>query len=225
MDKCQGQLGSAKLPPIVICLLESVKKSSRNLALDQATQAKIDRTIVDFKCGQALQTSYGASHESANSFARVQLPHHGSTQLSPQSFPPHFNASVATRYQPPRNSSSLIDDLLPDMNPSLSGQGPQPFSPHPIEIDFTSPTFDAYDPSISGDIDSFFDELAFLHGAKKLQNQPQFMQNLGFAPEASMADLLAIQSGQYMPMNPPTFGAEAEGEPLHFPLSEYYDTS
>jgi hypothetical protein len=51
------------------------------------------------------------------------------------------------------------------------------------------------------------------------------MQNLGFAPEASMADLMATQPGQFMSMDPSTFGATNEGEPLQFPLSDYYDAS
>jgi hypothetical protein len=97
------------------------------------------------------------------------------------------------------------------------------FSPTLLETDLMSPALEAYDASVSGDLDSFFDELATLHGAKRLENQPQFMQNLGFAPEISMADLLATQSGQYLSMDPSTYVAEHEGEPLQFPLSDYYD--
>lgn len=113
------------------------------------------------------------------------------------------------------------------MNPSRPSQIPQVanFSPNPVDTDLTSPALDAYDPSISGDLESFFDELASLHGAKKLQNQPQFMQNLGFAPEVSMADLLNTQSGHFMPMNPSTFGTENQEEPLQFPLSDFYNPS
>ena len=222
MDKCQGQFGIAKLPSTTVCLLESIKKSSKNLALDQVTQARIDKLISDFKRGQAMPPLQDIRNDPIDTYAREQVARHGPAQVSPRSFPPHFDAPSITRYQQqPPPQSSLLNDLLPDMNPSQQGQVVQSFSPHAVETDLTSPALDAYDPSISGDLDSFFDELASLHGAKKLQNQPQFMQNLGFAPEISMADLLATQSGQYM--NPPAFGTENEGEPLQFPLSDYYD--
>ncbi|KAF2820586.1 hypothetical protein CC86DRAFT_459568, partial [Ophiobolus disseminans] len=224
MDYYQEKFGMARLPPVIACLLESVKKSSKNLPLDQTTQARIDKTIGDFRRGQNVQVAQNVREDLLNTYAREQLLRHGTTQISPHSFPPSFSAPIPAQYQQqPANASSLLDDLLPDMRPSHLGQAPQDFSPHAVDTDFTSPPLDAYDPSISGDLDSFFDELASLHGVKKLQNQPQFMQNLGFAPEISMADLLATQSGQYMPTNTQTFGTDNEGDPLQFPLSDYYD--
>lgn len=41
----------------------------------------------------------------------------------------------------------------------------------------------------SQNIETFFDELASLDGAERVESQPQFMQNLGFAPDARIADL------------------------------------
>ncbi|KAH5266516.1 hypothetical protein HBI70_139000 [Parastagonospora nodorum] len=148
----------------------------------------------------------------------------GSSQVAAPAFQQGIEQPLPPRQQQQRHPSSLLEDLLPEMNSNQQLQATN-FSPNPINTDFTSPALDAYDPSISGDLESFFDELASLHGAKKLQNQPQFMQNLGFAPEVSMADLLATQSGQFMPMHSTTFGTEHEGEPLQFPLSDYYDAS
>ncbi|KAH7079901.1 hypothetical protein BKA63DRAFT_463801 [Paraphoma chrysanthemicola] len=203
---CQDKIGLERLPSVVACLLDSIRRSSKNLPLDQATQLEVNKMIIDFTAAQSL----------ASAQQRVMSTAEGrrASDRYPEVIPPPSHSFS--------HPSNLLDDLLPDMN---SSQPPPPQSFSPLDTDFTSPAMDGYDPSISGDLESFFDELASLHGAKKLQNQPQFMQNLGFAPEVSMADLLATQSGQYMPMNSATFGAEHEGEPLQFPLTDYYNAS
>jgi hypothetical protein len=224
LDICQGQCGMATLPPVVMCLLEGVKKSSKNLPLDQATQARIDKTISDFRRGQDTALSQNTPNDLIGTYGVYQNSRRGPIQDSPALNTSHSGVAASSQYQQQQtHASSLLNDLLPDMNPNQQLQLPKPLSPHPVDIDFTSPALDAYDPSISGELDNFFDELASLHGAKKLQNQPQFMENLGFAPEVSMADLLATQSGQYMPMHPSALDRDTEGEPLQFPLSDYYN--
>lgn len=52
----------------------------------------------------------------------------------------------------------------------------------------------------SVDLDALFDELAALDGAERLESQPQFMQNLGFAPDADLADVLSPDFVQFDPM-------------------------
>ncbi|KAL4886487.1 fungal-specific transcription factor domain-containing protein [Aspergillus karnatakaensis] len=42
---------------------------------------------------------------------------------------------------------------------------------------------------IAPDLDALFDELASLDGTDRMDNQPEFMQNLGFVPEAGMPEL------------------------------------
>jgi hypothetical protein len=224
MDVCQGYFGLSQLPPVVMCLLESVRESCQSLPLDQATQTRISTTVANLRKSQSLHAFPENPGGLVNTYAREQFSRHGLHQASPQANPPQLNPLIAPQYQQQQsNSISLLDELLPDMRTGQQLQVPPSFSPNPVEPDFTSPGLDAYDPSISGDLDSFFDELASLHGAKKLQNQPQFMQNLGFAPEISMADLLATQTGQYMPMEQATFRTDHENEPLQFPLSDYYN--
>ncbi|CEN62832.1 Putative Quinic acid utilization activator [Aspergillus calidoustus] len=44
-------------------------------------------------------------------------------------------------------------------------------------------------PRIAPDLDALFDELASLDGTDRMDNQPEFMQNLGFVPEAGMPEL------------------------------------
>ncbi|GFF84499.1 hypothetical protein CNMCM6936_002390 [Aspergillus lentulus] len=50
-------------------------------------------------------------------------------------------------------------------------------------------------PRIAPDLDALFDELASLDGTEKGDNQPEFMQNLGFVPDAGLSDLYSY-SGQ-----------------------------
>jgi hypothetical protein len=228
LEMCQTQLEPAKLPPVVICLFESIKRSSKSLPLDQATQAKIDDTISSFNVRCPFRhgdARLATSNAAVGTYAQEHFQQAGPSQTSIQTFPPRFNISMSTRSQHLQNAAPLLGDLHSDPDPAQSSQMPESttFSPTLLETDLMSPALEAYDASVSGDLDSFFDELATLHGAKRLENQPQFMQNLGFAPEISMADLLATQSGQYLSMDPSTYVAEHEGEPLQFPLSDYYD--
>lgn len=52
------------------------------------------------------------------------------------------------------------------------------------------------------DIDALFDELASLDGGDSSGAAPQqFMQNLGFAPDADLTDLLASDYGQFDPFS------------------------
>jgi hypothetical protein len=225
LETCHQQLSLAKLPTVIVCLLPSIRKSSKNLPLDQATQARIDKTLSDFITKLTVDdssTTQGMLNDLNNIYTNDRFLPSRPSQVPHQSFPPRFDGSIPARRQ---HTTSLLEDLLPDMNPNQQPQVQQSTNFSPINPDFTSPALAAYDPSISGDLESFFDELASLHGARRLENQPQFMQNLGFAPEASMDELMATQSGQYMSMDPSTFGTENESEPLQFPLSDYYDAS
>ncbi|KAH5311302.1 hypothetical protein HBI50_157020 [Parastagonospora nodorum] len=226
LEMCQEQISPSKLPSIVLCLLHCIKQSTKSLSLEQAMQGRIQRIMDNFTMTGHRSPELSRTMPTQNSNIHIGN-HHlyaGSSQVAAPAFQQGIEQPLPPRQQQQRHPSSLLEDLLPEMNSNQQLQATN-FSPNPINTDFTSPALDAYDPSISGDLESFFDELASLHGAKKLQNQPQFMQNLGFAPEVSMADLLATQSGQFMPMHSTTFGTEHEGEPLQFPLSDYYDAS
>jgi len=59
---------------------------------------------------------------------------------------------------------------------------------------------DGYNSGAALDLDAFFDELASLDGAENRENQPQFMQNLGFAPDADLTDVFASDYGQFDPL-------------------------
>jgi hypothetical protein len=85
-------------------------------------------------------------------------------------------------------------------NNSSSLQG---FSAPQYSRGFNPPIIDHHDPTTSRDIESFFDELASLDGAERVETQPQFMQNLGFAPDANMAELFTADFGQLNQLLPP----------------------
>ncbi|KAL5120390.1 hypothetical protein ACEQ8H_001680 [Pleosporales sp. CAS-2024a] len=225
MESSQERLGPQKLPPVIVCLLRYVERIGRTLTLDQTMRRRIEKIIHDFTAVISLapiEGRYSMPMATNMPYAgRLQDQFATNEHLAPP-FNPHFAGPMVVPQEQQAHSSSLLEDLLPDMKHIQQPQAN--LSPNAANPDLTSPNLDAYDPSIPGDLETFFDELASLHGAQKLQNQPQFMQNLGFAPEVSMADLLATQSGHFMPVDPSTFGTRNEAEPMQFPLSDYYDT-
>jgi hypothetical protein len=83
------------------------------------------------------------------------------------------------------------------------------------------PQSDPRYPEIPGDLESFFDDLASLDNANKLENQPQFMQNLGFAPDASMADLFS----EFIPMQSSAFIGHDSSDLGHLDHYNFYDAS
>ena len=233
-DVLRAQLGLARLPAIVVCLLQSVKRCSNSLTLDQATGMRLHKLLADFHQSCAITSNEGF-HDPQNMSTGlvgaspnvVQMRHPDLIQTSPQSFSGQIGESLSARYQPPTGSSSLLDDLLPDMNSTRQ----QSLTTHPFDLATDVSTLhpatfepeDPYNAFVSGDLENFFDELASLHGAKKLQNQPQFMQNLGFSSEANMADLLAAEPGRFMPLPMSSLGQGSNNEPSNFPLNTFYD--
>lgn len=229
--------GLASLPCVISCLLDSIMIHCSVSPLHPTLQARLDDLTSAIRETRPILMNQNTPVSTTEPIMRPSSVQHATPgpssenlaisrslapqpfQVSPQLIPSRYNKRASTSNPSRPAPTSLIDDLLPDMQqpPQL-----QNFEPGSVETALTSPGFDTYDPSLSGDLDNFLDELAFLHGAKKIQNQSQFMENLGFAPEISMADLLATQAGQFMPMNP-AFGTDAEGAPLQFPLNDYYN--
>jgi hypothetical protein len=65
---------------------------------------------------------------------------------------------------------------------------------------YDSNYLERYNSSGSMDLDALFDDLTSLDGAERLDTQPQFMQNLGFGPNANLADLLTSDYGAIDPL-------------------------
>ncbi len=239
LESLRTRLGLTKIPSIIICLLETVKRSSTNLVLDEMTSMRLHHLFIDFD--QACATPSGEVFSESQSISKQLAVHspdvarmQDSTMnhISPQSFSTHLAEPVQKRYSVPSGSSTLLDELLPDMNHSRQENAMQSLNSPPFNAPNNAATLEAsvFDPNdpynafISGDLDNFFDEISSLHGAKKLENQSQFMQNLGFSSEASMADLLAADPNRFMPMPPSNVDLESQNEPQNFQLNAFYDS-
>lgn len=238
LESLRNQLGFAKSPPIILCLLQSLRRGSTSIALDQVTHIRMQKLFAEFSqtClvagGEIFRdTQTTPSAHTAQSPGLVQMRNADMVQMSPQSFSPQLGDPGRDRYPRPSASSSLLNDLLPDMNPNRQEHVMPSLDSRPLNVatnipNLEPPAFDSHDPYnpfVSGDLESFFDELSSLHGAKKLQNQSQFMENLGFSSEVSMADLLATDPGRFMPMPTSGLGSQHDDQPPQFPLDTFYD--
>ncbi|OCL08934.1 hypothetical protein AOQ84DRAFT_354247 [Glonium stellatum] len=109
-----------------------------------------------------------------------------------------------------QSGPEIFDGLLQDMSPSAARRhGPisYPTEPRLSSLEsaqshtrYNGHTLERYGSASSLDLEAFFDELASLDGAERLDNQPQFMQNLGFAPDADLTDLLTSEYGPFDPL-------------------------
>lgn len=214
LEQYLAKLGAVAVPPIVLCLLVSIQSNTLFATSDQRTQGRIRRLETELTRPWLAERPQGMA--STPSLVPMQVRSSSSTYQvpTPESIHVPFNSAFTpvenpTRGSRQRASTSLLDDLLPDMNHTVSANHHPPPNQH-----FTVPTMgnELRRPSLrhrnsaaSRDLETFFDELASLDGAEMVDNQPQFMQNLGFAPDANMADFLALELGQFIPANPGTF--------------------
>ncbi|KAL1609988.1 hypothetical protein SLS60_001653 [Paraconiothyrium brasiliense] len=217
-----AKLGIAAVPPIVLCLLAHVRANGMFSTLDPRLQSSVRRHEADVVRAWTATRGQGSAPtpvvpaQSRATGAAYQIP-------TPESIQVPFNSSYTPLENPPRGdrqraSASLLDDLLPDMNPAISAVHrvavQQDFRVPSAEEDPRRPSLRHRSSAASRDLETFFDELASLDGAEMVDNQPQFMQNLGFAPDANMADFLALELGQYIPANSSTFMPQND-DPTH----------
>ncbi|KAL5416830.1 hypothetical protein PMIN03_001900 [Paraphaeosphaeria minitans] len=219
LEQYLAQLGLAAVPPIILCLLTHVQTNRMFNTLDPRLQSSVRKREADIIRAWSttqVQRSAPTPIVAAQNRSTYQIP-------TPESIQVPFNSAYtqlenSSRSGPHRGSASLLDNLLPDMNPATTtSHRPAP------QQDFRMPSADG-DPrrpslrhrnsAASRDLETFFDELASLDGAEMVDNQPQFMQNLGFAPDANMADFLALELGQYIPANSSTFMPQ-NNDPTH----------
>ena len=220
------RLGTSRVPPVVACLLEHVKRSSERLSLDQITHARLCRSLVTFD--QTLKISQDTNNNRQSTPRSVENTSPGAAsmmQTSPQPFASHIGGPFPERFHQQAVASAILDNMLPDMRATPQGQNPPSFSQNPFDHAITGSYLDPHDPYqtlISGDLGSFLDDFASEHGAKKLQNQPQFMENLGFSSNVSMADLLAADPSRFMSTTSQVGVDNSEDSP-QFPLNAFYE--
>lgn len=212
------QVGIVAVPPIVSCLLTHVQANGVFATLNIRLQERIRKFEADLAyawSASPIQRSTSAlipTHSRrSGSVYQVQTPE--SIQVPPN---PTFTPSSRSTREPA--GTSLLEDLLPDMNSTVSVNQHPPvnngFTAPPLEHEFRRPSLRHRNSAASRDLETFFDELASLDGAEMVDNQPQFMQNLGFAPDANMADFLALELGQFIPANSSTL-LPPSNDPTH----------
>lgn len=224
LSTMQAQLGAARTPAIVGCLLQSIKKSSSSLALDHTAYAKMNEL---FSClGQPLGTTAEGPVNPQDSLEPPgSMPRSVSqtAQTSPPSFIPNIDEPLTGRYPRPSDASTHLSELIPAMNSIQEGSSRQPFNPFEYTMNVLMPEpHDPYDALISGDLGNFLDDFASEHGTKKLQHQPQFMENLGFSSEVSMADLLATDPTRFVTTDPQSV-QENSHTSSQLPFNTFYE--
>ncbi|KAI2479878.1 quinic acid utilization activator [Pyrenophora tritici-repentis] len=222
------RLGTSRAPPIIACLLQQVKRSSLRLTLDQMTHARMCRSLVAFdQTCKVSQDAVNNLQTTPHSVEDASPSASGMMRTSPQSYASQIGGPFPERFHQQAVTSSLLENMLPDMRATAQVQHPPPLSQNPFEHAVTSSFLDPNDPYhtlVSGDLGSFLDDFASEHGAKKLQNQPQFMENLGFSSNVSMADLLAADPSRFMPTSSQVGMNNSEDSP-QFPLNAFYEAS
>lgn len=229
LEKFHGQLGLSAIPPVVLCLIENIQMSSAYLTVEQQTRVRLQDIVARIKraWGAASQDTLAAIPLPLQAGLRAPLvdrvPASESMQAMYSEFTPRSNRSTDDHY---RATTSLLEDILPDMDSTISstkesGNLPE-FNLARTELRRNQSQQQAT--TASRDLEMFFDELASLDGAEKVDNQPQFMQNLGFAPDANMADFFAVEFSQILPQVPPSFMPEdTDDRPRLHP--EYFGTT
>jgi len=211
LEQCRTQLGIIAVPPPTICLLAYLQTSQAFRTLDSRSKTRLQRFGNDLVQAWSISPpenlSALTSTQSGPSGSTLQIPTPESIQIS-------FNTSHAPsdRQTPARHrrpNTNLLDDLLPDMNPTApltrGAAHPQNSLLPNFDSDVQRTSLHGHSSAVSRDLETFFDELASLDGAEGVNNQPQFMQNLGFAPDANMADFLAAEFGQFTATNSTNF--------------------
>ncbi|KAF1999583.1 hypothetical protein P154DRAFT_467275, partial [Amniculicola lignicola CBS 123094] len=179
LENARDAIGLMALPPLLVSVLDLVGGTPSYDMTDYRVQGRYQ--AIRSECSQikvlspsggphlrSMTESLAARSRPSFASANVQALTPESLRNPLNSFAPIDNNQNRDSGRPPADST-LLDDLLPDMSAVDPGQHSMAFP----------------------NIENFFDELASLDGAERVENQPQFMQNLGFAPDANIADFLA----------------------------------
>ncbi|USP73873.1 hypothetical protein yc1106_01147 [Curvularia clavata] len=207
LEQCQSDIGIQRLPIPTQSLISTISRLASQLNLPDATAMRLQRVQTGIVAVWSQPNNQDASPnpESAiitarNSSTGINL----STPESLQMVTPDSHATAHPAIDP-------LNDFFPG---SYATNASHPAVPSPSQTD---PRY----PEHTSDLETFFDELASLDNATRLDNQPQFMQNLGFGPGASMADLFS----EYIPLQSSNFLTRDEGVPTNLDQYTFYDAS
>lgn len=215
LEPSTNKLGLTSLPPVVCCLMGIVKRHSTHFVSDPTLRARMQKlqNDIDRTWQKTIPDIRSPPPHSRQSISAMQMPtpdsiHH---PLSGKHTTGQTALGNDVRLAQMQNSSSLPNVLGADTSQQIESflNASRPAQPDPRY------------PDIPGDLESFFDDLASLDTTNKLENQPQFMQNLGFAPDANMADLFS----EFIPMQSSSFIGQETTDLGHLDHYNFYDTS
>jgi len=217
LEPLPSRLGLASLPPVVHCLMGIVERHSTHFLSDTALRARMQKlqTDVDRTWRKTIPDVRSPPGQSRQSITAMQMPTPDSTHqpLSGSNTMSQVVGANNARSMQARGSGS---GSLPDVLGANTDQQLESF----LNVSRPAQPDPRY-PDLPGDLESFFDDLASLDNTDKLENQPQFMQNLGFAPDANMADLFS----EFIPMQSSTFIGPDSTDLGHLDHYNFYDAS
>jgi hypothetical protein len=190
LERSQAQLGWGKLPPVLRCLVEFLYNRIDGVSLSQEVQNRL----------LSLRTATRAAWPNFNNMnTSIPRPVQSAVTATIQTL-------EANLYKP---ISNTIRAAPSDFEPSVAETFPEttPIQRIDSNLDAAMPfQANAPFPVLSGDLETFFDELASLDTTQNPGSQPQFMQNLGFAPDANIADLFS----EYVPISTAFMSQDSE---------------
>jgi hypothetical protein len=205
LERSQDQLGWGKLPPVLRCLVEFLFKRIDGISLSRGVQNRLLRLRA---ATSAAWPRFGNMHTSMSRPTPTTVAA-ATPMLEGNLYPPAFD--INTRIAP-----SLLE---PSMAEPLSEAAPIRQTNSDLNVAIPTKAEDQF-PVIPSDLEAFFDELASLDTTQNPGSQPQFMQNLGFAPDASMADLFS----EYIPMSTAFMSQDSE-ETVNLDQYGFFDGS
>jgi hypothetical protein len=209
LEQVQDELGWTSLPPVLHCLLEFIMRRSTKFSSSHELQRRLGSLKSSMDTTWLSIREHPTQHAPAR---RVQQPIHvAATARSSAITPDHRPLTAGNTDSMPLPHSrafpeaQVLSTPTPQVNVSGNDLLPTQFNPQ-------SQVF----PS---DFESFFDELASLDTASNLDTQPQFMQNLGFAPDASIADLFS----EYIPIQSSAFASQVASNAVNLDHYGFFD--
>ncbi|KAF2828633.1 hypothetical protein CC86DRAFT_195843 [Ophiobolus disseminans] len=212
LEQAQDEIGWESLPPVIRCLLGLIDNHSAAISSSHEIEVRLKRLKA------AMGTAWRPIREH-----QVQLstpePHCAKQSASLlQPVAPSFMSRSFQRTPATNNTQSVPSPLDPILTEPFPMQVPTP-QDNSFQDASVLTQVNAHYAELPSDLESFFDELASLDTMNNINTQPQFMQNLGFAPDASMADLFS----EYIPMQSSAFMGHEEAESVNLDHFGFYD--
>jgi hypothetical protein len=207
LEQYHLDIGVQKLPTPTKILLIAISRLASKVNLHQMTRTQLQRVRKNIMERWPRLNDHDDPQNPESSIMSARHPSMSINLSTPESLQT-VTPDNRTTDQP------TVDPLNEFFSGSYPTTAPQLAVPSPSQTD---PRY----PDPASDLETFFDELASLDSATRLENQPQFMQNLGFGPGASMADLFS----EYIPMQSSNFLTRDNVAQTNLDQYAFYDGS